>query len=165
LPINYSSLVHYIFFVNNFILPIRPRITFPPKCLNLQKTNIGMRIILLIGTGGFIGSVCRYLLSKAIQEKTLSIFPYGTLTVNLVGCVAIGLVLALSEKYHFTSERTLFLTTGICGGFTTFSAFSSETLSMLRDGNLLQASFYLIASIVFCLLATFLGFSIPKLIG
>jgi len=124
-----------------------------------------MRVLLLIGTGGFIGSVCRYLLSKAVQEKMLSIFPYGTMTVNLLGCLVIGLVLALSEKFHFTSERTLFLTTGICGGFTTFSAFSSETLSMLRDGHLLQASFYIIASVVFCLLTTLLGYSIPKLIG
>jgi CrcB protein len=124
-----------------------------------------MRELLLIGTGGFIGSVCRYLLSKAVQEKTLSLFPFGTLTVNIIGCLAVGLVFATSEKFHFTSGRILFLTTGICGGFTTFSAFSSETIAMLREGNLLQASFYVIVSVLFCLLATFLGYSISKLIG
>ena len=93
-----------------------------------------MRILLLIGTGSFIGGVLRYLLSQFIQTKFLSAFPFGTLGVNIIGCFTIGLVFALSERTNMSPEMRLFLATGICGGFTTFSAFSNETFSLMRDG-------------------------------
>jgi CrcB protein len=123
-----------------------------------------MRILLLIGTGSFIGGVLRYGLSQFIQTKFLSAFPFGTLGINLLGCFAIGLVFALSERTNMSPEMRLFLATGICGGFTTFSAFSNETFSLMRDGQLLYASAYITSSVLFGLLATFFGYSFLKLI-
>lgn len=122
------------------------------------------RIFLLIGAGGFIGSVSRYLLSKFLQNKFLSSFPFGTLGVNIIGCFLIGVVLSLSERTSMSTEWRLFLATGICGGFTTFSAFSNETFGLLRDGQLLYASVYITASVFLGVLATFIGYSILKII-
>jgi len=122
-----------------------------------------MKLLLFVGVGSFIGGILRYLLSQFIQTKFLSTFPYGTLTVNILGCLVIGLVLALSERTSMTPEWRLFLATGICGGFTTMSAFSSETFSMLREGQLWNASAYVLASLILCIFATFIGYFIPKL--
>ena len=119
-----------------------------------------MRILLLIGTGSFIGGVFRYSLSQFIQTKFLSAFPFGTLGVNIIGCFLIGFVFALSERTNMTSELRLFLATGLIGGFTTFSAFSNETFGLLRDGQLWYASAYVIASVTLGVLATFLNYSI-----
>lgn len=123
-----------------------------------------MRIILLIGTGSFIGGILRYTISQIIQTKFLSAFPFGTLGVNVLGCFAIGLVFALGEKTNMSPEMRMFLATGICGGFTTFSAFSNETFSLMRDGQLLYASAYITSSVLFGLFATFIGYSLLKLI-
>jgi CrcB protein len=123
-----------------------------------------MRLILLVGTGGFIGSVCRYLLSQFIQGKFLSAFPFGTLGVNLLGCFAIGAIFALSDRGSMNGEWRLFLATGICGGFTTFSAFSNETVALMRGGQLTYALMYVLASVVAGVLATFLAIAIIKLI-
>jgi CrcB protein len=123
-----------------------------------------MRVLLLIGTGSFIGGVLRYSLSQFIQTKFLSAFPFGTLGVNILGCFTIGLVFALSERTNMSPEVRLFLATGICGGFTTFSAFSNETFSLMRDGQLLYASAYITTSVLFGVLATFFGYSLLKFI-
>lgn len=123
-----------------------------------------MKIILLIGTGSFIGGVLRYSISQFVQTKFLSAFPFGTFAVNIIGCFAIGMVFALSEKTNMSPEMRLFLATGICGGFTTFSAFSNETFSLMRDGQLFYASAYITSSVLFGLLATFIGYSLLKLI-
>ncbi|MBK5210088.1 MAG: fluoride efflux transporter CrcB [Flavobacteriaceae bacterium] len=123
-----------------------------------------MRILLLIGTGSFIGGVFRYVLAQFIQAKFLSAFPFGTLGINIIGSFAIGLVFALSERTNMTPEMRLFLATGICGGFTTFSAFSNESFGLLRDGQLLYASAYITSSVLFGVLATFFGYSLLKLI-
>ncbi|MDP3358649.1 MAG: fluoride efflux transporter CrcB [Lutibacter sp.] len=123
-----------------------------------------MRILLLIGTGSFIGGVLRYSISQFVQNKFLSAFPFGTFAVNIIGCFAIGMVFALSEKTNMSPEMRLFLATGICGGFTTFSAFSNETFSLMRDGQLFYASAYITSSVLFGLFATFIGYSLLKLI-
>ena len=122
-----------------------------------------MKLILSIGVGGFIGGILRYLLSQFIQTKFLSTFPFGTLGVNIIGCLVIGLVYGLSDRGNLTQEWRLFLATGICGGFTTFSAFSNETFGMLRDGQYVYAVTYITVSVIFGVLATFSGFSIIKL--
>ncbi len=122
-----------------------------------------MKILLLIGTGSFIGGVFRYSLSQFIQTKLLSTFPFGTLGVNITGCFIIGLVFALSEQTNMTSELRLFLATGICGGFTTFSAFSNETYILLRSGQLGYAIVYITASVVLGVLATLIGYALIKL--
>ena len=123
-----------------------------------------MKILLLIGTGSFIGGVLRYSISQFVQTKFLSAFPFGTFAVNIIGCFAIGMVFALSEKTNMSPEMRLFLATGICGGFTTFSAFSNETYSLMRDGQLFYASAYITSSVLFGLFATFIGYSLLKLI-
>lgn len=123
-----------------------------------------MKILLLIGTGSFIGGVLRYSLSQFIQTKFLSTFPIGTLVINIIGCFTIGLVFALSERTNMSPEMRLFLATGICGGFTTFSAFSNETFGLMRDGQLFYASAYITSSILFGVFATFIGYSLLKLI-
>lgn len=122
-----------------------------------------MRLIFAIGAGSFIGGVSRYLLSQFVQVRFYSAFPYGTLFVNILGCLLIGIVFGLSERGNMSPDWRLFLATGILGGFTTFSAFSNETVSMLRDGQFLPASIYIGASIILGLLATIIGIFIIKL--
>lgn len=123
-----------------------------------------MRVLLLVGAGSFIGGVFRFFLSRYIQNKFLFAFPFGTLGVNITGCLAIGLIAGISERSGMPEEWRLFLATGICGGFTTFSAFSSETLGMLRDGQFGYALLYILSSVITGLLATFIGISILKLL-
>ncbi|HVZ95956.1 MAG TPA: fluoride efflux transporter CrcB [Chitinophagaceae bacterium] len=122
-----------------------------------------MKIILAIGIGSFIGGIFRYLLSLFIQNKILTTFPYGTLTVNILACFLIGVVYGFSERGNINSEWRLFLATGILGGFSTFSTFSNETVSLLRDGQLWYAFGYVISSLVIGLAATFGGISLIKL--
>jgi CrcB protein len=123
-----------------------------------------MRTMLIIGTGGFIGSIFRYLVSKSVQEKFTTAFPFGTLSVNILGCFLIGVVLSWSERGGLNADWRMFLATGICGGFTTFSAFSNETLALLRDGQWIYAGAYIAFSIITGLAATFTGYSLLKLI-
>lgn len=100
-----------------------------------------MRIFLWVGTGGFIGSVLRYWISGYIQDLSKSIgFPYGTLAVNLSGCLIIGFLAQLADaRSVFTPETRALVFTGILGGFTTFSTFSNETLNLFRAGQNLPA--------------------------
>ena len=121
-----------------------------------------MKIIVAIGIGSFIGGISRYLLSQFVQSKFLSAFPYGTLLVNIMGCFLIGMVFGLSERGSITLEWRLFLATGFLGGFTTFSAFSNETVSLLRSGQLWYAFTYIACSVVIALLATFTGILLIK---
>ena len=106
-----------------------------------------MRLILLVGTGSFIGGVCRYLLSGLIQSKTSSGFPIGTLVVNLAGCLLIGMLYGVFEKTDVNTGWRLFMVTGILGGFTTFSAFSIETFHLLKSGHAGMGLLYIILSV------------------
>lgn len=115
-----------------------------------------LKTIILVGMGGAIGSIMRYLAATGIQSKFLSAFPYGTMCVNISGCFLIGLIYALATKNNLSPEWRFFLATGICGGYTTFSSFSYESLSLLRDGEILYASLYIAASVFLGVLATFL---------
>lgn len=94
-----------------------------------------MKEILYIFIGGGIGSVLRYLGQIAINERTSGVvfpFSWGTFSVNIIGCFLIGLFYSLSERWQLSIEIRLFLTVGICGGFTTFSTFSNDNLSLLK---------------------------------
>lgn len=122
-----------------------------------------MKIILAIGLGSFIGGTLRYLISLFMKEKLLSSFPYGTLSVNIIGCFLIGIIFSLTEKNNIPSIWSLFLMSGILGGFTTFSAFSIETVNLLRDGQLIQATTYIVASVLLGILATYTGLMIHRL--
>ncbi|MGN6265082.1 MAG: fluoride efflux transporter CrcB [Ginsengibacter sp.] len=121
-----------------------------------------MKIVLLVGFGSFIGGMSRYLVTLFVQNKILSTFPYGTLAVNIIGCFLIGVIYGLSERGNMNPEWRLFLATGIMGGFTTFSSFSNETVSMLRDAEYLPAFSYVAFSVIVGLAATFGGISLIK---
>ena len=121
-----------------------------------------MTNILLVGLGGFIGSVARYklggwVLHLTVQEK----FPFGTFAVNVAGCLVAGLLAGLVEKHElFSAETRLFLFTGLLGGFTTFSAFGLETMFLLRRGEPWVAAIYAGASVLLGVVAVWLGFKI-----
>jgi len=117
-----------------------------------------MELILIVGAGSFIGGVFRYLLSLLIQAKTVSQFPSHTLTVNIIGCFFIGVVFGIFDKGRISHEWKLFLTTGILGGFTTFSAFSNETIVLFREGHIGYALLYISASVFLGLLATYVAY-------
>lgn len=115
--------------------------------------------IFLIGIGGFIGSISRYLLSGMVQNLSHNIsFPYGTFLVNVSGCFLIGFFAQLSESRGFFSDSgRAFVFVGILGGFTTFSAFSHETFNLLRNNEISLALLNLIGQVTVCLLAVVLG--------
>lgn len=117
-----------------------------------------IRNILLVAVGGALGSVARYLLSAIIQEQAQSNFPWGTMTVNVLGCFVIGLVTALAAGHGIISPSLkLILTTGFCGGFTTFSTFMNETVTLSNGGNSIMALLYLAISILLGFIAAILG--------
>ncbi len=117
-----------------------------------------MRLLFMIGAGGFIGTVARYLFQQGISKLLPVLFPFGTLLVNLTGCFLIGLIYALSERWNIlTPEWRLFLTTGICVGFTTFSTFSYETYNLIREEQYVYVSLYIGISVLVGLALTFLG--------
>jgi fluoride exporter len=132
--------------------------------LDHSKAGLPVRIILSIGAGSFLGGISRYLLSVLIQNRVLSAFPFGTLGVNILGCFLIGIVFGLSDRGNMSQEWRLFLATGFIGGFTTFSAFSNETVGLLRDGQFWYAGAYVLSSVVLGLAATFIGLMIIKIL-
>ncbi|MDP4208759.1 MAG: fluoride efflux transporter CrcB [Bacteroidota bacterium] len=117
-----------------------------------------MKLLLIIGSGGFLGSIARYLTSLSIHKYLPVSFPYGTLIVNILGCFLIGLFYGLAERGNLMStELRMFLTVGFCGGYTTFSTFANDNLGMLRDGAFVYVALYTGLSVMLGLLATYLG--------
>lgn len=122
-------------------------------------------MILLAGSGSFIGGVLRYLTQLMFSKFYSGSIPMGTLVVNIIGSFLIGVIFALSEKSDIISQETkIFLAVGICGGFTTFSSFSIENLFLLRDGQYFHMVFYTLLSVFLGLSATFTGFQLIKII-
>lgn len=124
-----------------------------------------MLLVLLVGVGGFIGAVMRYLVTNWVQDSlhTLSL-PYGTLTVNIVGCLLIGLLAGLSESRNLLGPETrALILIGVLGGFTTFSTFSYETVQLLRDGQSLAAFSNIGLQVCLGLVAVWVGYSVSQL--
>lgn len=118
--------------------------------------------ILVVGAGGFVGSVFRYLISGALQKLSPEgVFPLGTLGVNIIGCLVIGLLAGVAENLQvFGPQVRLFLFLGVLGGFTTFSSFGYETMAMLRDGQALAAMTSIGLHVVVGLFAVWLGLTV-----
>jgi len=112
-------------------------------------TLVPMKVMLLVGIGGAIGAVARYRLGEWIGGQTDSRFPFGTFVVNVVGCLIAGLLAGLAARTGALSDDArLFLFTGLLGGFTTFSAFGLETVSLLRRGDATTAAVYVVLSVL-----------------
>jgi len=125
-----------------------------------------MTNILLVGVGGFIGSVMRYLIGGYVQQTARSVsFPFGTLAVNLIGCFVIGFFSQLAENRGvLTSESRALIFMGLLGGFTTFSSFGNETLNLARDGQMLGALANIGLNVIVGLFAVWLGRTVSYLI-
>lgn len=115
------------------------------------------RMWIIVGVGGALGSIARYLSAAAVTRWLPSAFPWGTFGVNVVGSLAIGLVIGLSQRHGWSDPWRIFLATGFCGGFTTFSSFSLENVQLMRQGDYGVFAAYASASLVLCLLATAAG--------
>jgi len=122
-----------------------------------------VKSILIVGFGGFIGTVARFLVARYFQENVSSVFPWSTFIVNIVGCLLIGLIYGISEKGDFISpEVRLFLAVGICGGFTTFSSLSNDAFLLLRQDEWIRFALYTSLSFFIGLMAVYAGRFIIK---
>lgn len=121
-----------------------------------------LKYLILVGAGGFLGSVLRYLISHLMNVQWQSIFPYGTFAVNLAGSFLAGFILSYVFTHNLGSEIRLFVAVGFCGGFTTFSSFSYEFMSLLQNGHTGYAFLYAFGSLVLGLFFVFIGFWLGK---
>lgn len=125
-----------------------------------------MNLILPIAAGGALGAVARYALASAVQRGVGGSFPWGTLVVNILGALAMGLVIeGAARVWSLSVEMRAFLTTGVLGGFTTFSAFSLETTLMLQRDAYASAAAYIAASVLACVGAVFVGMALIRSIA
>ena len=122
-----------------------------------------IKSLLIVGAGSFIGGAIRYLLSTFMKNVCGSGFPWGTLSVNLLGCFLFGIIFAIFSKNNSTGNTLyLLLTTGICGGFTTFSTFANESVQMLQQGNTWGFVGYVATSVVAGLALIALGYGVAR---
>lgn len=117
--------------------------------------------IFAVAAGGALGAVLRYLTGLLPFHDDM---PFATLTVNLLGALAIGFIAGAAASGAFNKNQTLFFKTGVCGGFTTFSAFSLESLSLIENGRTGAALLYMFVSIAGCLLGVWLGTALGKIL-
>ncbi len=119
-----------------------------------------------VALGGAIGSIGRFWLAGAMAALTGPRFPWGTLLINVLGSFVIGLVAGLTltpARVGMQPDLRIFLMTGVCGGFTTFSAFSLQTLELIQAGDVVPAMGYAIGSVVLCVIATYAAWALGRL--
>ena len=131
-------------------------------CYNIarQPTVYTMKfaVLLSVALGGALGSLLRYFVASAIQSPASAGFPWGIFIVNVTGGFAMGVITELAAlKFNMPQELRAFLTVGILGGYTTFSSFSWQTLSLVREGEWLHAGWNVLLSMVLCLVAVWMG--------
>lgn len=116
-----------------------------------------------VAAGGALGSVSRFLLGPALQRAFDTVFPIGTLVINVLGSLVLGFLMRLvMEGVNLAPDMRAFLTIGFCGGFTTFSTFSYETLRLVEDGESVRAAAYVILSVTLALAAAFAGMVLAR---
>ena len=119
------------------------------------------KAMIIAGFGGFIGTCLRFLTGKLAHVITVSAFPWGTFAVNIIGSFVIGIFFGLAEKTHLISpSMNVFLITGFCGGFTTFSTFSLDTFNLYHTGDLMLAGLNILLNAVICICAVWTGYRI-----
>lgn len=124
-----------------------------------------LKNLLIIGSGGFLGSVARYLVSQLNLTVSFHSIPVGTLIVNITGSLVIGFLTGIAEKsLILTPEWRLFLMVGLCGGFTTFSAFANENLMLIHNGQIMTVLLYTGLSIFLGFVAVYLGYVLTNLL-
>jgi len=122
-----------------------------------------LSLVLYVGLGGALGSVSRYALTYAIQSRLVSPFPVATLLINVSGSLLLGFVMRYAaDSTSLSAETRLLLTTGFCGGYTTFSTFSYEAVALLEDGEWGRAGVYIGLSLLLSLTAVLLGFALAR---
>jgi fluoride exporter len=114
-----------------------------------------LKTAILVGIGGFIGSLSRYGFNVLFKSFA---YPASTFLVNIIGCLIIGVIAALSQKLSISNDLKFFVATGFCGGFTTFSAFALENQKLFSEGNYSLALAYIIASVIIGILMVYLGY-------
>jgi len=122
-------------------------------------------IYLLIALGGAAGSLLRYSLGGAVQRLSESGFPVGTMFVNVSGCFLIGVLLRQFLNMQLSHDLRALLIVGFCGGFTTFSTFSAETITLIDGGEYGRAAAYVAFSVGLCLLATLAGMTMMRMVA
>ena len=123
-----------------------------------------MHPFLLVGLGGALGSMARYGTSLVIARLWPMAFPLGTLLINIIGSIAMGLFMGLFARLlpDWAEDARLFVAVGVLGGFTTFSSFSLDTIVLIERGEVLQAGFYVLLSVVLCLIGLYLGLLVTR---
>jgi len=125
-----------------------------------------MRLILVVGLGGFVGAVARYLVGGWVQRLLPAAFPYGTLAVNVIGSLLLGAVFELgTARGALDPQLRLMLGVGVLGAFTTFSTFSLETLNLVREGSVFLAGTNVATNLLLCLAAVWLGIVLVRVMG
>jgi CrcB protein len=122
-----------------------------------------LKNIVLVGLGGAIGSVLRYVSSIFVDRYFSSVFPWATFAVNIVGCLLVGLLLGIFERQQLaTAEIRLLFVTGFCGGYTTFSTFAAENLTLIQYEQFGLAVLYTVLSVLIGIAAVWLGISLAR---
>lgn len=118
--------------------------------------------IILVGFGGFLGSISRFLVSYFAEKYWGNSFPWGTLIVNISGCFVIGILFGLWSRGNVNVMDNRLWITGFCGGFTTFSTFSQDSLRLLQQEHFMAFLLYMIGSVIIGILATYIGMTLTK---
>jgi fluoride exporter len=123
-----------------------------------------MNQLILIFVGGGLGSISRFILGKSIQAQFLRTFPFGTLGVNVLASLILGILIGMFEaKTLVNPNYRTFIAIGFCGGFSTFSTFSNDTLQLIQNNRLPEALLNVLLNVVLCILATFGGLTLAKI--
>lgn len=121
-----------------------------------------MKSIIYVFIGGGTGSALRYLMQMIINRNIITAFPLGTFVVNIIGCMLIGMFYTLSDRFSLSQDVRLLLTVGLCGGFTTFSTFSTESLNLLKGELYGMFLLYTLSSVAVGIILTFAGIWLGK---